>query len=96
MVTMHSGAIAARIIVATAPLGAMRVISAGSSTVLPRLSVKDTVSGSAGASSSAGDFFRLLRFRRGLFGGGAFGLRGLRRSGFLPAGCATGHETGRP
>ena len=55
MVTMHSGAIAARIIVATAPLGAMRVISAGSSTVLLRLSVKDTVSGSAGASSSAGD-----------------------------------------
>ena len=38
-------------------------------------------------------FFRLLRFRRGLFGGGAFGLRGLRRSGFLLAGCAAGHET---
>ena len=38
-------------------------------------------------------FFRLLRFRRGLFGGGAFGLRGFWRSGFLLAGCATGHET---
>ena len=39
-------------------------------------------------------FFRLVRFRRGLFGGGAFGLRGLRRSGLLLAGCAAGHKTG--
>ena len=93
MVTMHSGAIAARIIVATAPLGAMRVISAGSSTVLPRLSVKDTVSGSAGASSSAGD--------SSVCSGSAVvssaaGLSVCAVSGAavsLLAGCATGHET---
>ena len=52
---MHSGAIAARIIVATAPLGAMRVMSLGSSTSRSRLSVKASVSGSA-AVSSAGSF----------------------------------------
>ena len=49
---MHSGAIAARIIVATAPLGAMRVMSLGSSTSRSRLSVKASVSGSAAVSSA--------------------------------------------
>jgi hypothetical protein len=47
--TMYSGAMVARIIVATEPLGAMRVSSFGICTVRPRESVKATVSSPAAA-----------------------------------------------
>ena len=47
MLTRYSGAMVARIIPATGPLGAMRVRSFGSCTVRPRSSVKDTVSPAA-------------------------------------------------
>ena len=48
MVAIYSGAMVARNIDATAPLGATRVSVSGISTVRPRESVKDTV-GSAGS-----------------------------------------------
>ena len=48
MVAIYSGAMVARNIDATAPLGATRVSVSGISTVLPRESVNGTV-GSAGA-----------------------------------------------
>ncbi len=49
--TIYSGAMVARIIVATAPLGATRVNSFGICTVRPRESVNATVSSPSGALS---------------------------------------------